>query len=110
MVDMADHWIASADDITVEEFTFELLVRNFIRVILPSVWRNHSPAEYYSVYRKAVKRTLFHRVLAIDKSINRNISGKAGFASYFSKLFADFRKMDLSYKLHVFLRNWLIRN
>ena len=38
-------------------------------------------------------------ILAIEKSINRNVSVRAGFASYSSKLFVDFRKVDLSTKL-----------
>ena len=38
-------------------------------------------------------------VLAIERCINRNVSDKAGFANYSSKLFVDFRKVDLSLKL-----------
>ena len=42
---------------------------------------------------------LFYMVLAIESYANRNVSVKAGFVNYFSKLFADFRKFDLSPKL-----------
>ena len=38
-------------------------------------------------------------VLAIERYANRNVSVKAGFVNYFSKLFVDFRKLDLSPKL-----------
>ena len=38
-------------------------------------------------------------VLAIERYANRNVSIKAGFVNYCSKLFADFRKVDLSPKL-----------
>ena len=48
---------------------------------------------------KAVKRTLFCTVLAIERYANRNVSIKAGFVNYFSKVFVDFRKVDLSPKL-----------
>ena len=48
---------------------------------------------------KIGKRTLFYIVLAIKRYANRNVSVKAGFANYFSKLSVDFRKPDLSSKL-----------
>ena len=38
-------------------------------------------------------------VLAIERYANRNVSAKAGFVNYFSKLSVDFRKLDLSPKL-----------
>ena len=40
-----------------------------------------------------------YMVLAIERYANRNVSAKAGFVNYFSKLFVDFRKVDLSPKL-----------
>ena len=52
-----------------------------------------------SALRKAVKRTLFYAVLAIERYANRNASVKAGIANYFSKLFVELRKVDLSPKL-----------
>ena len=38
-------------------------------------------------------------VLAIERYANRNVSIKAGFVNYCSKLFVDFRTVDLSAKL-----------
>ena len=38
-------------------------------------------------------------VFAIERSADHNVSDKAGFANYFSKLIVDFRKLDLSPKL-----------
>ena len=43
--------------------------------------------------------TLFYKVLAIERYGDRNVSVKARFANYFSKLFVDFRTVDLSPKL-----------
>ena len=48
---------------------------------------------------KSGKRTLFYIVLTIERYINRKVSFKAGFVNYFSKLFVDFRKVDLPPKL-----------
>ena len=54
-------------------------------------------------------------VLAIERYANRNVSVKAGFVNYFSKLFVDFRKLDLSpeplEKFSVFFRyivSWIV--
>ena len=56
---------------------------------------------------KAVKRTLFYTVLAIEGYANRNVSGKAR-SAFFSKVSVVFRKVDLSpkqlKKLSVFFR------
>ena len=38
-------------------------------------------------------------VLAIERYANHNVFVKAGFVNYFSNLFVDFRKLDLSPKL-----------
>ena len=46
-----------------------------------------------------VKWTSFYIVLTIERYANRNVSVKVGFANHFSKLFVDFRKVDLSPKL-----------
>ena len=48
---------------------------------------------------KSGKKTIFYIVVATEKCINYNVSDKADFANYSSKLFADFRKVDLSPKL-----------
>ena len=56
-------------------------------------------SQYYSVDRKSAKNSLLYIVLAIERYENRNFSIKAGFANYFSKILADFSKLDLSRKL-----------
>ena len=63
--------------------------------------QNHSPQKtanfsniYYLINRKSVKGTLFYIVLAIKRYASCNVSVKAAFANYFSKLFVDFRKLD----------------
>ena len=48
---------------------------------------------------KSIKRVSFSIVLAIERYANRNGSIKAVFVNFFSKLFVDFRKLDLSPKL-----------
>ena len=48
---------------------------------------------------KSGKMKFFYTVLAIEGSINRNVSDNAGFANCSLKLFVDFRKEDLSPKL-----------
>ena len=48
---------------------------------------------------KIGKKDIVLHGLAIERYANHNGSIKAGFVNYFSKLFADFRKLDLSPKL-----------
>ena len=47
-------------------------------------------------------------VLAIERYANHNVSVKAGFVNYFSKLFADFIKVDFTPKL--LEKVWFIYN
>ena len=49
--------------------------------------------------KTTVKMTLFYIVLAVERYANRNFPVKVGFANYFSRLFLDLRKLDLSPKL-----------
>ena len=70
-----------------------------------AVLQNHSLKktvkflQCHSVYRKAVKRMFFLHSRGNPKVKNRNTLEKGGFADYSSKLFVDFRTVDLSPKL-----------
>ena len=48
---------------------------------------------------KIGKKDIVYIVLAIKRYANRNVSVKAGFVNYFSTIFVDLRKVDLSPKL-----------
>ena len=63
--------------------------------------QNHSPQKIVDLSNtvRSIEKPLFYTALAIDKHANRNVSFKAGFANYFSKLLVDSRKVDLSRKL-----------
>ena len=71
------------------------------RFAKPLSSENSSFLQDYSVFGKAVKKTLFYIIWTVERCINRNASVNAAlaFPNYLSKLFVDFRKVDLSPKL-----------